>query len=125
MSPDIHQMWNAINAAERAWQHNDLPWPEWRDHFVWVEATDLTPVRDRQVFRSFTTLDAGQLGSPDRFVLVEPWCQAPYRMVWSGHEDQVILTYAEGDLSYIASATPEAAALARRETWAFYRDLSR
>jgi hypothetical protein len=125
VSPEIHQMWNAINAAERSWQHNDLPWPEWRDHFVWVEATDLTPVTDRQVFRSFTTLEPGQLGSPAGFVIVDAWSDPPYRMVWSAYEQHVILTYVEGDLSYVTTATPEAASLARRETWAFYRDLSR
>lgn len=125
MSPDIHQLWSSINGAELTWQRPDLTWPEWKDHFAWSEATDLPSVTDRQVYRSATTLEAGQLLPPAGFVLVEAWSAEPYRLIWSSYTDRILLTYCEGDLSYVTCATAEAATLARRQTWAFYRDLAR
>ena len=121
---DFFDAWTQIQTAELAQQRPGRTWAEWKTQFAWQPADDLPPVDDREVYRASTTLAAGQLLPPARFILVEAWSAEPYRLVWTSFEDRVILTYAEGDLSYIYSATPQAATLARRGTWAFYRDLT-
>jgi hypothetical protein len=115
----IFDAWSAVNDAETKLNAPDLPWPQWRDNHDWNQDVD------GPVHRSFTTLEGGELNPPADFVEREAWCSWPYRIVWVSYEHRVILTFCEGDLTYIQHDTEGAFGRELRDCHTFYVEEAR
>ena len=125
MDDDVNPWFRPHDSEAAFWADpatHALPWPLWKTRFTWTPDRDLIPVPGRTLYRSFTTLHAGQFHPPAGFELVEPWTQEPVRLVWMHVPEQIVLTYTEGDLSFLVCSTIEAWWEALRDLIAFYRD---